>query len=208
MKHADNHNILYPLRYGFRSKRSCETQLVEFVDDITVNMSNGKQTDILIMDFSKAFDKVNQSLLVYKLNHYGIRGKVNRWIAGFLKDRSQSVVVDRECSSSIDVESGVPQGSVLGPSLFLFYINDMPKGMKSTVRLFADDTIAHLTISSDIDTVDIQKDLDSLATWKTTWKMSFHPEKCNVLTNHKQEVKPHCNIIHITWTHLNISSKC
>ena len=171
-----------PLQHGFRSKRSCETQLVEFVDDITVNMSNGKQTDILIMDFSKAFDKVSHSLLVHKLNHYGIRGKVNRWIAGFLKDRSQSVVVDGECSSSIDVESGVPKGVYWGHYFFLFYINDMPEGMKSTVRLFADDTIAYLTISSDTDTVYLQKDLDSLATWETTWKMSFHPEKCNVLT--------------------------
>ena len=182
MSHADRHSILYPLQHGFRSKRSCETQLVEFVDDITINMSNGKQTDILIMDFSKAFDKVSHSLLVHKLHHYGIRGRVNRWIESFLLDRSQSVVVDGESSSCIDVESGVPQGSVLGPSLFLFYINDMPEGIKSTVRLFADDTIAYLTISSDSDSADLQKDLDKLALWETTWKMSFHPEKCNVLT--------------------------
>ena len=74
MNHADRHQILYPLQHGFRSKRSCETQLIEFVDDITKNMSAGKQTDVLIMDFSKAFDKVGQSLLVHKLEHYGIRG--------------------------------------------------------------------------------------------------------------------------------------
>jgi hypothetical protein len=80
------------------------------------------------------------------------------------------------------VESGVPQGGVLGPSLFLFYINDMPEVIKSTVQLFADDTIAYLTISSDSDASDLQSDLDKLATWETTWKMSFHPDKCNVLT--------------------------
>ena len=117
MSHADRHNILYPLQHGFRSKRSCETQLVEFVDDITINMSNGKQTDILIMDFSKAFDKVSNSLLVHKLHHYGIRGRVNRWIESFLLDRSQSVVVDGESSSCIDVDVRTlrPIGSSLDP---------------------------------------------------------------------------------------------
>ena len=182
MKHADKHNILYPLQHGFRSKRSCESQLIEFVDDITRNMSEGKQTDILVMDFSKAFDKVSHSLLVHKLDHYGIRGDLNRWVLNFLSHRQQAVVVDGESSKFIDVESGVPQGSVLGPALFLFYINDMPDGIKSTVRLFADDTIAYLTISSDKDTQDLQKDLDKLAAWESTWKMSFHPDKCNVLT--------------------------
>jgi hypothetical protein len=103
-------------------------------------MSAGKQTDVLVMDFSKAFDKVSHGLLVHKLDHYGIRGKTNAWMQNFLSDRSQAVVVDGEKSSYIDVAYGVPQGSVLEPSLFLFYINDMPCGLKSTVRLFADDT--------------------------------------------------------------------
>ena len=80
MKRADRHNILYPLQHGFRSKRSCETQLIEFVDDITKNMSAGKQTDILIMDVSKAFDKVSHRPLLHKLEHYGIRGNINKWI--------------------------------------------------------------------------------------------------------------------------------
>ena len=80
MGHADRNNILYPLQYGFRSKRSCETQLIEFIDETSNNMASGKQTDVLIMDFSKAFDKVSHSLLVHKLEHYGIRGKTNNWI--------------------------------------------------------------------------------------------------------------------------------
>ena len=137
--------------------------------------------DILILDFSKAFDKVSHSLLLDKLEHYGIRGNINRWIASFLYNHTQAVVVDGESSTHIDVESGVPQGSVVGPSLFLLYINDMPEGIKSTVRLFADDTIAYLTISSDKDSNDLQNDLDKLALWQTKWKMSFHPDKCNVL---------------------------
>ena len=88
MKHADTHNILYPLQHGFQKGLSCEIQLMEFVDDITRNIDVGKQTDCLIMDFSKAFDKVSHSLLQHKLDHYGIRGKTGEWIKTFLSDRS------------------------------------------------------------------------------------------------------------------------
>ncbi len=186
MTHASSQNIMYPLQHGFRKGLSCETQLIEFVDDITRNLDQGKQTDCLIMDFSKAFDKVSHSLLLHKLNHYGISGKTNKWIQSFLENRSQSVVVEGESSSEIPVESGVPQGSVLGPSLFLYYINDMPAGIKGTVRLFADDTILYVTVATDTDTANLQQDLDKLAHWETTWLMKFHPEKCNVLTISKK----------------------
>jgi len=143
------HNILYKMQHRFRKELSCETQLVELIDDVTRNLDSGQQTDCLIMDFSKAFDKVSHSLLIHKLDQYGIKGKTNAWIKlkGFLSDRTQCVVIEGE-KSDIIKESGVPQGSVLGPSLFLFYINDMPDNITSTVRLFADDTIAYLTVSS------------------------------------------------------------
>jgi len=89
MCHADNNNILYDLQHGFRKKLSCETQLIEFNDDITINLDNGQQTDCLIMDFSKAFNKVNHSLLTHMLQHYGITGKTNNWIKSFLCERTQ-----------------------------------------------------------------------------------------------------------------------
>ena len=152
-------------------------QLIEFIDDVAKNQDQGKQTECLIMDFSKAFDKVNHSLIIRKLKHYGITGKTNEWIKNFLSDRTQSVVVEGETSTSI---------SVLEPSLFLFYINDMPEGIQSTVRLFADDTIAYVTISSDADAANLQQDLDKLAEWESKWLMKFHPEKCNVLTISKK----------------------
>ena len=191
MTHADKHNILYPLQHGFRKRRSCETQLLEFIDDVSKNLENSTQTDILIMDFSKAFDKVSHNLLSHKLAHYGIQGNTNRWIRSFLSDRTQAVVLEGEKSDYVSVRSGVPQGSVLGPSLFLFYINDIPFGIDSTVRLFADDTIAYLTIKSDADCTTLQKDLDKLSTWEHTWKMAFHPDKCNVLsiTRNKHPIK-------------------
>ena len=98
------------------------------------------------MDFVKAFDKVDHSLLTHKLHHYGIKGEVKTRIKNWLKDRTQSVVVEGETSEPVSVDSGVPQGSALGPGLFLYYINDLPERLRSRVRLFADDTIAYLVI--------------------------------------------------------------
>ena len=187
MTHADTHNILYPLQHGFRRFRSCETQLLEFIDDVSKNIEHSTQTDILIMDFSKAFDKVSHNLLTHKLNFYGIQGKTNKWIHNFLKSRTQAVVLEGVTSDYVPVQSGVPQGSVLGPSLFLFYINDIPVGLDSTIRLFADDTIAYLTITSNKDCLTLQKDLDKLGIWENKWKMAFHPDKCNVLSISKSK---------------------
>lgn len=193
MNHAYKNNILYQMQHGFRKQLSCETQLVEFIDDITKNLDNGQQTDCLIMDFSKAFDKVSHSLLIHKLDHYGIKGKTNAWIKGFLSDRTQRVVIEGVKSDIINVESGVPQGSVLGPSLFLYYINDMPDNISSTVRLFADDTIAYLTVSSESNS--LQDDLNKLATWEEKWMMQFHPDKCVVLPITKKKEPIHKNYI-------------
>jgi len=111
-------------------------------------MHQSLQTDLCILDFSKAFDKVGQNRLIEKLKWYGIDCKVNAWIKGFLSDRTQRVVVDGVSSSSAAVISGVPQGSVVGPCLFLFYINDVADGLKSTVHFFADDTMARMLKSS------------------------------------------------------------
>ena len=135
----------------------------------------------MVLDFAKAFDKVNHSLLVQKLDHYGVRGKTNRWIKNFLHDRQQAVVVEGSSSGFIPVRSGVPQGSVLGPCLFLVYINDMPSHVSSNTRLFADDTAVDRQIKTNADPAVLQKDLDALSRWEHQWDMQFHPGKCNVL---------------------------
>ena len=173
MTHADTHNILYPLQHGFRKFRSGESQLLEFLDDVIKNIENSTQTDILIMDFSKAFDKVSHNLLVHKLHHYGIQGKTNRWMV---------VVLEGVTFDYVPVQSGVPHGSVLGPCLLLFYIYDIPVGLDSTIRLFADDTIACLAIKSNSNCITLQNDLTKLGLWVRIWKMAFHSDECNVLS--------------------------
>lgn len=130
------------------------------------------------MDFAKAFDKVNHSLLTHKLWHYGIQGSCLTWIKNFLKSRTQAVVVGGTKSSTVKVKSGVPQGSVLGPCLFLVYINDLPDRLTAQSRLFADDTVAYSIIDNKNDQQQLQDDLNCLTDWERKWEMRFHPEKC------------------------------
>ncbi len=181
MRHTQDHNILYDLQHGFRGQHSCETQLLEFQADMQ-NIVQGKKADAIIFDFSKAFDKVSHKMLAAKMKYYGIREQTNAWIRGFLADRSQTVVLQGSQSYETEVKSGVPQGSVLGPCLFLFYINDLPDTLASDVRLFADDTVAYLAIGQQQDTTTLQDDLSKLEQWKQKRDMEFHPKKCQVLT--------------------------
>ena len=129
---------------------------------------------MILLDFSKAFDKVNHSKLLWKLHQYGIRGNALIWIRAFLGNRSQTVVIDGEESESVPVTSGVPQGSVLGPILFLIYI-DLPD---EQVRLFADDTAMYLTIGDTEEGKVLQNDLDRLSVWEDRWDMEFNRSKC------------------------------
>ena len=177
----NNSNILFELQHGFREKRSCETQLVMLVDEISKNMQMGKQTDLILLYFSKAFDKVAHEKLISKLHFYGIRGKTLSWVKDFLDSRSQAFVLNEVKSDKVAVSSGVTQGSVLGPILFLAYINDLPDQVKSRVRLFADATAIYLAISSEGESVTLQNDLHTLEIWKKRWDMSFNPSKCQVL---------------------------
>ena len=175
VKHLNSHDLLYDLQHGFREKRSCETQLTMLVEDLARNLSKGKQTDLVLLDFSKAFDKVNHSKLLWKLHQYGIRGHALAWIRAFLCNRSQTVVLEGEESGSVPVTTGVPKGSVLGPILFLLCINDLPDELSSQVRLFADDTAVNLTIGGAEDGKVLQTDLDKLSVWGDRWDMEFNP---------------------------------
>ena len=127
---------------------ACETQLVTLIEDLMRNSTASIQTDLVLLGFSKAFDKVSHQQLLLKLHRYVIRGPTLNWIQGFLSDRTQTVVLENEKSNIVPVTSGVPQGSFLGPILFLTYINDLPDSTKSKVRLFADNTAIYLAVSS------------------------------------------------------------
>ena len=149
MKHIDSNNILVPFQHGFRSGRSTETQLVQTIDDLATTLNLKGRTDILILDFSKAFDTVAHQRLLRKLHYYGIRGGTGKWLSQWLINRTQTVVVDGENSQPERVKSGVPQGTVLGPLMFLLYINDIGQNIKSSkIRLFADDCLSSSSFTS------------------------------------------------------------
>ena len=179
----EEHSLLTPLQHGFRKAHSCETQLLITIDDFFSAYDNNIQTDVGVLDFSRAFDTVPHERLIGKLAHYGVQGQVNSWIRAFLTNRQMQVVVDGEFSSSAPVVSGVPQGTVLGPLLFLIYINDMPDVVSegTMIRLFADDCLAYRTIRTEEDQQILQKDLEKLQKWTLTWGMKFNPSKCQIL---------------------------
>ena len=182
MKYLNENNLLFEKQHGFRSKLSCETQLIEFSADVLKVLQANQQCDSIVMDFSKAFDKVSHNRLIYKLHENGIDKTTINWIKSFLSDRSQKVIIDGDESDSIKVTSGVPQGSVLGPILFLIFIDDLARATEHCkTRLFADDTIIYLTISKINDCNKLQKDIQRLENWERDSLMEFHPEKCQVL---------------------------
>ena len=185
LNHFDLHKILTKFQHGFRSGLSCETQLLEKTNDFLSSLDARERVDVAILDFSKAFDTVPHRRLLAKLKHLGIRGDIHSWITQFLQDRTQRVVVDGESSERVHVASGVPQGTVLGPLLFLCYINDLPLHVDSHIRLFADDCLQYRTIRNHEDHLLLQKDLDALPLWTKTWGMSFNANKCYILPINK-----------------------
>ena len=158
-------------------------------------MTEGKQTDLILLDFSKAFYKVNHFKLLYKLQVHGVQSNTLRWIESFLVGRSQTVVLGGESSGELPVLSGVPQGSVLGPTLFLLYINDLPENVQSQVCLFADDIAVYLTMQGPNDSERLQSDLNVLQEWGEKWDMEFNPSKCQVL-----HITRSCNPIRYNYT--------
>ncbi|CAH1259103.1 VWDE [Branchiostoma lanceolatum] len=181
MKHLDTHGVLSPAQHGFRKGLSCESQLVLTLQDLANNLDHNKQVDVAVLDFSKAFDTVPHERLLSKLEHYGISDLLQSWFRAFLTERTQRVVFDGGTSKAVRVTSGVPQGTVLGPLLFLLYINDLPSSVDSHVRLFADDCLIYRTISTPSDAQGLQSDLDALTDWQNRWLMSFNPSKCHIL---------------------------
>ncbi len=181
IKFLKKHNLLYKFQHAFIRKRSCTTQILEALDVWTKLLDEGNTVDVIYLDFAKAFDKVPHKRLIIKCEAFGIKGKLLKWIETFLTGRRQRVSVNGTKSSWLDVTSGVPQGSMIGPILFVMFINDMPDGISNFVSLFADDTklFGKSSNSSDVDS--IQRDLQKLQNWSETWDLRFNETKCQTL---------------------------
>ena len=182
-------HLLDDRQHGFLGQRSCTTNMVNFLDSVvlSVNDLNTFSTDVVYFDFAKAFDSVNHDLILTKLKSmYHIDGRLLKFIQSYLKGREQSVVIENCSSSSKPVLSGVPQGSILGPILFVLFINDLPSGLSpgTELALYADDTKIWRGITSYLDHQILQNDINYLNTWATSNKMKFHPLKCKVVSIH------------------------
>ena len=175
------HKLLNSSQHGFLKARSCLTNMLCFLEEITKWIDMGSPVDIIYLDFQKAFDKVPHQRLLLKLKAHGIGDSISDWIEQWLTDRRQRVVVDGEVSNWKSVLSGVPQGSVLGPILFLIYINDLDDSITSNVMKFADDTKLFRKVNTDGDKQHLQNDLDILEKWSEKWQMLFNFGKCKSL---------------------------
>lgn len=176
--YMEENNLFNPGQHGFRLGRSCLSQLVAHYDNITQLLENGKNVDVVYLDFAKAFDKVDFLVTMRKLKSLGITGKLGCWIHAFLTNRHQVVMVNGHKSQPRDVKSGVPQGSVLGPLLFLVLLGDIDRDVaQAYVSSFADDTRVAKGISSEEDTQALQNDLDSIYKWSDDNNMKFNSKK-------------------------------
>lgn len=177
----ERNNLMNPTQHGFRSGRSCLSQLLEHYDKILAYLEQGLNVDVIYLDFAKAFDKVDHGILCHKLREIGIGGKVGVWLHNFLNGRKQVVAVNNSVSLNSPVQSGVPQGTVLGPVLFLIFILDINNGIHSGVSSFADDTRITGPVRTPKDVDVLQCDLFKLYNWQSTNNMLFNDNKFEVL---------------------------
>lgn len=173
----EEHKLLTCMQHGFRRGFSTNTQLVEIIHDFAAAINEGKQTDVIFMDFRKAFDKVSHNKLLHKLSYILQNNKLLAWIKSYLTNRRQFVTLNSASSDKVPVDSGVPQGSVLGPLLFLLYINDIVDQISVGIRLYADDCVLYEKISSVDDQIRLNDAFKSIVTWCNDWQMEINFDK-------------------------------
>ena len=180
VKHMTDNNLFSQYQFGFISGRSTVLQLLHVLNIWIDVLDQGGSLDAIYCDFMKAFDKVPHKRLVYKVEKYGIKGNVIGWIDSFLSGRTQCVSINNHKSSYAPVTSGIPQGSVLGPILFVIYINDLPEVINggSIAFLFADDTKMFNQVKNNSDLKIQQQDVNKAVEWSNIWLLKFHPDKC------------------------------
>ena len=188
--HLVKNTIICPNQHGFQTGKSCLTQLLPHIQNILQNLQNDMDTDVIYLDYAKAFDKVDHQILLQKLYQYGIRGKLLSWLNSYLSDRSQTVVVNGHHSKPELVKSGVPQGTVLGPVLFIIYLNDLESCIKHSIASsFADDTRLKKTIQSTDDSKLLQEDIANAIKWSDENNMKLHQSKFELLAHNTDNSK-------------------
>ena len=181
---VNNNNLIHSNQYGFRKLHSTDFAIVQLCDEIVHALSRKEHCVGVFKDLSKAFDTIDHLILKYKLNNYGVRGTALEWFQSYLTNRKQYVSFQSNDSQKMTIKCGVPQGSILGPLLFVLFINDLPSQLSegTDVVLYADDTKIWRKIASPLDCSILQTDIDSLNDWAIRNKMKFHPSKCKVLS--------------------------
>ena len=181
ISHMSELGLFHTAQHGFMPKRSCSTQLLEVMEDWSSAFEDGQPLDVTYLDFAKAFDSVPHKRLLSKLKAYGVRGKLLRWVESFLTGRLQRVLIQGDKSDWCPVTSGIPQGSVLGPTLFIIYINDLPTCVTNRIGMFADDTKVYCRVPPAVSISPLQQDLDALVQWSEKWLLHFNASKCKVM---------------------------
>ena len=209
VEYIESNNFLSPDQHGFRSGHSCLTQLLTHFQLILDILETGANADVLYLDFAKAFDKVDHKRLLRKLKSIGISDKVLNWLNSFLSNREQTVIINGKKSRSEKVQSGVPQGTVLGPILFIIYINDITQVIRhSYIKIFADDSKLVKAIKSMSDRELLETDLTSVVKWAADNKMELNKLKFQLLQHgNKNELKVSYNIDEITKVDKNTEVK-
>lgn len=201
LNHLETHHLLSVAQHGFRRYRSCLSNLLTTLNDWTQALDEGSCVHACYLDISKAFDRVNHDLLLKKLQKLGIKGNLLTWLQDYLCDRHVRVCVDGVLSERVAVTSGVPQGSVLGPILFLIYVNDLPPLMMCKVVMFADDIKLWTRIKSVDDCLVLQRDLDTLHDWSISNKLPFNFTKCKMLqVGKKFDFTYHLGLQELVWS--------
>ena len=183
VEHMIQNDLFSKLQHGFVPHRDCMTNLLTCIELWTEKLESGDAVDVIYTDFSKAFDSVPHQRLLKKMESLGIRGVTLNWVKAFLSNRRQCVRVENELSNWISVISGIPQGSVLGPTLFVIFINDMPEMVESICQLFADDAkiFRSVHLRDETGNLKLQEDLENLDQWSQKWQLPFNTCKCKVL---------------------------
>ena len=181
VSYLERNKLMDETQHGSRSGRSTLSQLLEHQDEILKELEEGNNVDTVYLDFSKAFDKCDHGILLHKIKKLKIKGKLGRWLQNFLEGRRQVVLVERVKSNWSEIVSGIPQGSVLGPILFLIYISDIGEGLTAKTLVYVDDTKVKQNVNTEEDVEKLQRELEKLDQWAKSNNMNFNGKKFQVV---------------------------